>query len=352
MTVHSRAPVGAVLAVALAGGLGGALSCGASSKPPADTGPIESGVDAHADVGAGPEGSTDGGKTGDGAQDAPDGGGPEDITVEVIVLGPDGGGLCDPGTTWGTPTPVLTTAAADSTIFSGVTPDELTVAWVSSVSGVVTAWYADRASTTAAFGAPQALASSFGALAMDRVTVSGDGLRIGGVAADSLSFVGATRPSRSVAFAAADTEFQGLGGGETPVTLATPMLAGDDSELVYLITGQSSDFVMHEANSGLPTWKGGAEVNVQQLGRSGTSYRRPTGLSLDRVTLFYWDETTSSEKIATRPDLTQPFNLFTDIGNLTRAAPTASCQRIYYSMPAPEAGAGAVTIVSADAQGD
>jgi hypothetical protein len=267
------------------------------------------------------------------------------VTVEAIVVGPDGGPVCDPTVSWGAPTTVLTTAAADTTIFGGVTPDELTLVWTTSTGGTVTVWYTDRASTAAAFGTPQALAGSLGPFALDRATVSPDGLRIGAVASSGLALVGVTRTSRSAAFGTVDSEFKALGGGEAPPTLASPLFGGDSSELFYLVPSQSSDFVAHEAQTGVP-WKGGAELDLAELSRSGTQYRRPSGLSVEALALFYWDEVSGSEKLATRPVKTQPFNLFTDIGALKNASPTASCQRIYYATPA---AAGAITIVYADA---
>jgi hypothetical protein len=357
MTSRRRAHVAAALLGGVACGAAAVAACGGGGNKPPDLGVTDSGhgadVVGHDAPPTGSESGSDGpgmdaGK--DASKDAAEGGGPEDVSTEVIDLGPDGGALCDLTTIWGAPTPVLTTAAADSTIFGAVTPDELTLAWTSRTGTVVTAWYADRASTATAFGAPQAVGTSLAALAMDRVTLSGDGLRIGGVAADGHSLIGAKRASRSAAFTTADTEFASLGGAEAAATLATPLLAGDDSELVYLQTSGSSDYVVHESSGGLPTWKGGPALTVSQLARTGTMLRRPSGLSLDRLTLFYWDETTGSEKESTRPTLTQPFNLFLDLGGRVNAAPTASCQRIYYALPVTTdaAGAGAITIVYAD----
>jgi hypothetical protein len=271
------------------------------------------------------------------------------VITELTSLGGDAAALCVLTGTWGAPTPVLTTGAADASIFGAVTPDELTLAWTSRTGTTVTAYYADRASTSAAFGAPQALAASFGALALDRVTLSGDGLRIAGVAADGHSLVAATRTSRAAAFATPDTEFAPLATGEAPPTLATPLLAGDDSELVYIDTSSSSDYVVHESTSGLPSWKSGPAVIVPGLARMGTQLRRPSGLSLDRLTLFYWDDVSGSEKAVWRPIPQQDFNQFVDLGSRTNAVPTASCQRIYYSVPGT---AGALSIVYADANGD
>jgi hypothetical protein len=360
MTTRRTAPV----AAALLGGIGcvvcAAAACSGGGDRPSALGAFDGGHGADAashdgastpDVGGGSDDAGDGGidgshpgidATSDGA-----GGGPEDVTTEITVVGSDDGPLCTVGGTWGAAIAVLTTGAADSTIFGGVTPDELTVAWTSSTGGVVTAWSADRASTGAAFGAPLAIGAGLGTMAMDRVTLSGDGLRAGWVASGGATLSGATRASRTVAFTVVDTEFDALGGGEAPPVLATPLLAGDDSELVYLVTSSSSDYVMHET-SGQP-WKGGLSLDQAELARSGTSNRRPSGLSLDDLTLFYWDEVSASEKMAGRPVTSQPFNQFVDLGDRVNAAPAASCQRIYYATPAA-GGAGAITIVYAGAE--
>jgi len=372
MTGGRRAQVLAVLLGAIAGGAGVAVeACGGGGEKPPPLATQEGGggdVANHSDApvgsesGRGDAAGDDGAAVGEGSADSPalsdgttdggEGAPPEDVTLDTVVLGPDGGALCDIGTIWGAPTQVLTTAAADTTIFGGVTPDELTLVWISRTAGAVTVWYADRASVAVAFGTPLAVPTALGAFGMDRVTVSGDGLRIGGVAPDGLSLVGVTRTSRSTAFAAADKEFSAIGGsvgGETPPTLASPLLAGDDSALFYLVTSASSDYAIHESRTGLPTWKGGPSLAVTQLARSGTSYRRPSGVSLDGLTLFYWDEVSGSEGMATRPVLTQPFNQFAALGARVNASPAASCRRIYYALPAGDASsAGALAIVYAD----
>jgi hypothetical protein len=339
--------VATVLLALLGAGAPALYACGASPTPSANLTPDGGGggQDSATDVSSPQDGSTEGASDGaahDGPRDSP-----EDLSTDTIVVGPDGGSLCNLEATWGAPTTVLTTASADATIFGAVTPDELTLAWTSSVGGTVTAWTADRASSTAAFGSPQALSTTFGALAMDRVTLSGDGLRIAGVASNGQSFVAATRTARPDAFATADTEFASLGSGaEAPPTFGTPLLAGNDTEFLYLITNATTDDVLYESTSGLPAWSNGAPLSSTQLTRSGTSYRRPSGLSLDDLTLFYWDEVSGSEKITTRLATSQPFSGQVDIGALTNAVPTASCTRIYYAVPGT--GAGSISIVYAD----
>jgi hypothetical protein len=329
----------------VAGGTGGlgALSyaCGGGSDhPPPATAPD-----------AGPADSPGGPDTNapDAASDAP-ADAPEELTTDVRVIGPEGGVLCDPTTTWGAPTTVLTTGPADAAVFGGVTPDELTLAWASSTGGTVTAWYADRASTAVAFGTPQQLGATFGAPALDRVSVSADGLHIVGVLSDGSGFVAARRASRSGAFDTDDTAaYVGLANAEGPKSkFATPLLAPDGTRFDYLLTSSTTNDVLHQSSNG-PPWLPGTPLSSAALSRTGSSYRRPSGESLDALALFYWDEASTTEKLATRPDISLPFASFIDLGPLTNAAPTSTCKRIYYSVPAGDAGAGSITIVYADA---
>lgn len=320
--------------------------------------------------GGGPEGSVteggsgDGGPMGDASKDAGntndgapvdgsggDGGGVDGgmdagLTTDAPMAAPDGGVLCVQGETWGPPVAVLTTASADQTVFGAVTPDELTIAWTSSTGGVVTAWYADRASTGVAFGSPQALGSTFGTLSFDRVSLSGDGLRIVGISSNSAGFVAAKRSARTGPFDTDDSaEFSGVSSGEGVMsTFATPLLAPDDAFFFYIVTNSTTNDVVYETPGG-PPWTPGAFLATTQLQRVGTQYRRPTGMSGDDLALFYWDETTSTESIAFRQNPAGDFNFFVNLGAMQDAVPTANCARLYYSTPAT---GGAINIVYAD----
>jgi hypothetical protein len=116
-------------------------------------------------------------------------------------------------------------------------------------------------------------------------------------------------------------------------------LAGDDEEFFYLLTSAATNDVVYESTSGLPKWFPGAALDVTQLERALPSYRRPSGISLDDLTLFYWDESSETEKMAWRTVSTQPFSSFVDIGALTNASPTADCTRIYYAVTNAVGGA-------------
>lgn len=289
------------------------------------------GTDSHADSSA----STDSAAANDATGDVQDSG----ITFSDVFVDAPLDLPCGASARWGTPVQVLTTPAADATIFSGITPDALSIAWTSTTGGTVTAWIADRASTTVAFGAPQALSSSFGALAFDRVSLSGDGLRVVGVRADTAGFVAATRAARPGTFDTDDSaEFAVFDSPDAAgSTYASPLLSPDNQLFVYLLTSSSSDDDLYLSSRA--GWVKQQAETQPQLARVNGQQRRPTGMTLDELTLFYWDEVSGSEKVA----YGAPFSLFGDLGNWQNAAPTGDCSGIYYSAPA---AGGAITIYS------
>ncbi len=306
-----------------------------SDAPAGDDGPAteDSGSASHGDASADAVASRD--ATGD-VQDS--GISFRDVFVDAPLDLP-----CGASAMWGAPAAVLTTPAADATIFSGITPDALSVAWTSTSGGTVTAWIADRASTTAAFGAPQALSSTFGALAFDRVSLSGDGLRIVGVRADATGFVAATRPARPGTFDSDDSaEFAGFLTSPDASAYASPLLSPDDQLFLYLLTSSASDDDLYlAAGAG---WAKQKPQLAPQLARVNGQQRRPTGMTQDELTLFYWDEVSGSEKVA----YGAPFSQFGDLGNWQNAAPTGDCSGIFYSAPA---ASGAITIYSVGPSG-
>jgi hypothetical protein len=353
--------LGSVVACLLAATQPTACGSNDGNVPPVNNGDNGGGFDAAPDQGGTHDGgsTTDGSSMGDAKHEAGDGaahdgpggdGAGLDASMEVGLIAdapsaaPDGGVLCAQGETWGSAVNVYTTSSAvDATIFGAVTPDELTLAWASSTGGVVTAWYVDRTSTSVAFGAPQQLASTFGALLLDRVSLSGDGLRIVGVSSATTGFVAAKRAARMGPFNTDDSaEFAGLAAEGAKPTFATPLLAPDDSQFFYIVTNATTADVIDESVG--PPWGPGAFLSTTRLQKVGTQYRRPSGMSGDDLSLFYWDETTSSEVIAFRQNPSTDFNVFVDIGARKYAVPTANCARIYYSTPA---GNG-ITIVYAD----
>jgi hypothetical protein len=236
--------------------------------------------------------------------------------------------------------PNVSTAQADR--FGSITPDELTIAWMNTAGTVL---YADRAVATDPFGAPKTLT---GTIALDRVALSADGLTVILVRSDRKILAQATRSARGAAFGTTlDTApFAGLdplssgvedGGDAGGGSFADPVLSSDGKFLYYSVLGGSSTTVAESYRSGNNPWAKGRILTTAEFTGSGNKLRRPTGLSADDRTLFYWDEVDGVEKMAFRDDaILAPFNKYTqfvNVGAYSGAQPTASCQRIYYDAP-------------------
>lgn len=338
----------AVFVVAGLLGAAGSYACGnsvASGTPVNQGGEDATTSDVAQEASSGDDGPSGSGDSGgdvtvanDGAPgDAQDGGTTfSDVFVDAPLDFP-----CGASARWGAPTAVLTTPAADATIFSGITPDALSIAWTSTTGGTVTAWIADRAHATDPFGIPQALSSSFGALAFDRVSLSGDGLRVVGVRADTTGFVAATRSARPGTFDTDDSaEFAAFlsSSDASTSTYASPMLSPDNQLFLYLLTSSVSDDDLYVASQ--TGWENQVAEMAPQLARVNGQQRRPTGMTLDEQTMFYWDEVSGTEMVA----VGMPASQFGVLGNWQNAVPTGDCSGIYFSAPASDAGGGAITI--------
>jgi hypothetical protein len=89
-------------------------------------------------------------------------------------------------------------------------------------------------------------------------------------------------------------------------------------------------------------WTQGRDLLEMQLSApdiSGTR-RRPTGMSADDLTLFYYDMTTSTEIAAFREDplVHNTYTSFVTLGAAyENAMPTTSCTRIYFCSTAGSA---------------
>ncbi len=264
-----------------------------------------------------------------------------------------GSTVCSASATWGTDQPVsISTAQAD--LLGAITGDELTIAWMTTQGAVL---YADRQSTSSAFGAPQTLA---GAIALDQVALSSDGLAMIVVLQDRSALAQTTRASRAAAFSTTldTTPFAQLDppptegdGGASQGSFADPVLSNDGTLLYYSQTGVNV-YTMHEsyrAGASGPWPQGRILIEPPLVATSLTARRRPSGLSIDGRTLFFWDESTSIERVAFRGSVQSPnatYTTFADLGAYENAEPTASCTRIYFSA----SGSGGLDLFYADKQ--
>lgn len=311
-----------------------ACSGGGDSHPPSET--VDSGPDVGADARAPDGSSTD---TGTGAESAADGSPGSDAGADALpdALGPPpdaGPSRCDPRGQWsaGQLLPVSTT---DPDVMGAITPDELTLAWMSGSAATGTVHFADRAATSSPFGASQTLAGSF---ALDKVALSPDGLRLVVVNADRKGFTELTRADRQSAFgspgdgALARLNHYGSNFFQPGEAFASPVISPDDMTLYYTRSGVGrTNTAWFAVRSDTQPWVLGDSFTQAELVTAAGKRRVPTGISADSRTLFYFDESTSTEKAAFRPAVGWPFDKFVDLGPRSGAQPNGSCGAIYYA---------------------
>jgi hypothetical protein len=281
-----------------------------------------------------------------GAGESGDAFAPDDVANDAAMDGTDGAlpdvtmlpsSVCSPTSMWGSGTSLGLPMDAGAAL-GAVTPDELTVAWTyATAAGVAVAW-ADRASSADPFGAAQVLAG--GSFPDDRVALSPDGLRLVAVNADRQGFSELTRSARTgpgsvfgepstgsyINFASA-----GLAAGQS---LGDPVLSASDTAFYYSVYDGVQSATIYRTLRLLPgdPWPVGAVLSdAPQLAANGSARRRPTAISSDEQTLFFWDEVGATERAAWVDPLTGAFDIFMDLGTRSGAGPNATCTRLYYA---------------------
>jgi hypothetical protein len=201
--------------------------------------------------------------------------------------------------------------------------------------------YADRGGLDEAFSTynalPQAIEGS-GYAALDRVALSPDRLRLIILSSDRKRFGQVTRVGIDGKFSDTPDEVpfkelnESVGEGEM---LGDPILVASDTTLYYSRYGGAlTDTVFVATRSGPgEAWVIKGPVIDAALAVSGGKRRRPTGMSSDQLTLFFWDETTDTGRVAWRLNLEAPFEVKTELGARQGAQTTASCFDLYYSSP-------------------
>lgn len=237
-------------------------------------------------------------------------------------------------------TPVAYPSPAATDRLSAITWDELTMAWSSEEGGKTVLHYADRTTTDEAFATTRTLPDSLGPFnADDKVALTADGLRMLLPAADHKSIREIRRTSRAVPFDAspvATTAYDRIFGssgveGGMPALVTDLVLSRDGKRLYYtdlLRTSGSSIRVSFLLSDG--TWDAPSAIYAMDMQMSGTSRRRPTGLSADNRTLYYYDEVSATPRAAFRPGTSLDFTeFFAVLPPGTRPMPSSACDRIY-----------------------
>ena len=275
-------------------------------------------------VGATDSGANDAGKQGDS-------GGTSDGGPPIVI---DAGPLaCDPTVPWVSagrlPSLVTTTLAR----FGGVSGDEKSVAWTASNGDV---YVADRTSTAAEFTTASKVSVGATALAVDRVGFSPTGKSFVAVASDRKSFLEFDRPSVGGAWTLQSQDvFAAIAAllDETAGTLAEPVLGADKLTFFFVGAIGTNPPTVYESrwNDVVQGWAAPAALTGADLHATGGANRkRPTGASADRRTLYFYDEGTHLERQAWRDSTDVPFSHFADLSGFDEAAPTPSCQTLYF----------------------
>lgn len=302
-------------------GAGSDANGGSDTSAASDSGASDAGSSADATT-------RDSGHAGD---DAGDSGG-------VVIPPPPA--LCAPdGGAWGTGTLLAASTSGDDRLDS-VTPDELTIAWTAGAS----IFYADRSSTSDSFGSARSVAApndvDAGTFANRRAALSPDGLRLVVVNSDGKGFSEMVRAARNGGgnpnFGAPDVGAYTNIDGDTPdgAFVDDPIVDASDTVFYYSVYGNGATKTIYRSFRLLPTdpWGFGAPLDVgSQLEAVGSQRRRPTGISSDDQTLFYFDETTGTEGVAWINGSTGAFDTFGDLGARLWATSSTSCGTLYYS---------------------
>jgi hypothetical protein len=365
-------------------GLGGWIAvsaCTATADHPSGVGDHPSSDDGGRETSSGSSGSSGGSGSGgssggsgddgsaleDGAADAA----PSDATLvsDVRTTPPGDAAMtdptCNPTMTWGAPSNVPGVPGFAAQPLITVTNDELTIAWVvDNGGGQGNVFVADRASTSASFGAPTQLVetpagssvvdsavadggSSY--FAFDRVALSSDGLTLVGVAVSGLHMAQFIRANRTSAFVSMPMETRynvlasALMAGEK---LGDPVLAANGEDFVYSRYGLSPSLTIYESflTAG-QTWPAGSGESAAALEEDAGRRKHPTSMTADRLTLFVWDEAGEAYGVI-RSTQTSNFNYPIPFGPRFSIQINGSCSRIYYVAPA----ASGYSVVQADAQ--
>jgi hypothetical protein len=249
---------------------------------------------------------------------------------------PEGGGtaLCDPAKSWGGGSR-LALATPDLAHFLGVTPDGLTVAWRIAGGDL---YVADREVRGGAFSTP-VFANDYGGapdyLSDDRLALTWEGRSLVGATDDGLGFAVMTRGDDGK-WANGDAKpFDELKAQFARLSVApsSPVLGSSGKTFFFLATAAGGTPALYESawDAGNRVWLAATPVSNPELSSNDALHRRrPTGVSSDDRTLFYFDEIAGVERAAMRPAATGPFAAFVDVGAFPEATPLSQCDELMY----------------------
>jgi hypothetical protein len=241
---------------------------------------------------------------------------------------------CAPTSTWGTVARIASIPSAGFDRFGGISAGALSVAWTTAAGAV---YVADRASSTAPFGAPALIDPGSVELSTGRVAIMPTGLELVATLADRSSFVsffrtsvsGTWSPTRSKEFDTIRAMRSESAGGK----FSEPVVGADGASLFYLLALPDQPPFLYESkwDSSIKEWGTGVALPDPEFAISNSAkVRRPTGASSDARTLFFFDEIAGTERAAWRESGAAPFSFFANVPSAPEAAPIDDCTALYF----------------------
>lgn len=227
-----------------------------------------------------------------------------------------------------------------------------TMVWTTGVGNPIV-HYVDRAQDTDPWGAEQTIVVDT-LEADERIPVSSDGLSAYALAQGGRSVFELGRENLGDAFSVSsagrmaniNTTLASFPVGER---ISDLVVSPSGLVLVYRkVGGADAGLFMSRRILASDMWPAADPYARQaELMMVGATARRPTGIAGDGLTLFYWDEVTSTEKAAFfPPGSVGPATAFRDLGSTRGANPTQDCAFIYFQAP----GTGAIDLFAAPRQ--
>jgi hypothetical protein len=217
---------------------------------------------------------------------------------------------------------------ADLGSFAGLTPLGRTVAWLDTSGRLLVA---DRADSSSEFGdaspvdtaSPSARAALHPAGALLFAT---NASRVGLVVYTRLYKKDPWAGPATTGLSALSAQLATLG-----ATIEEMTIGGTPGSL-FLLLSTSSTRTLYEASFDASTggWGRAVAHTEATVASSISAVKRPTGLSWDGRTLFFYDERAGVTRAAFRAGTTGTFDTVVDVGAFPGALPSQSCGVLYY----------------------
>jgi hypothetical protein len=268
------------------------------------------------------------------ASDASDGSNANDADADVFVPPAP---VCLPTATWAASVVEPFSVAMEKDFSPTIAGNALSFAWLTGTTEL-TVHFVDRALDTDPWGAARTFVGT-GLEPGEHVTMTADGLKIYGVATGGRGLVQFSRATRADVFGAGT-----VAGGELDTIRGVIAAYGAGEKVSDLVVSASGFALIYRKTSGIDfglfisrrilltdTWPAATPFGRQiELQPAATNLRRPTGLSADARALFYWDESTSTEKVAHFLFGATTASTFVDLAARRGAVPNGACARLYF----------------------